>query len=225
MSKQTIPRLELLSSLLASRLTESIKSALEDVKKLDSVTYWSGSTGVLCWFRSPNKEFKQIVENRLVEIRRLAPPELWKYVPTKQNPADIASCGTTATQLTENKLWWNGPEFLIKSTEHWPCEPYKDHQEDYSKLKSPAGNITTSAVDVAQVPSIVELIGATRYSSMARLFRVTAYVSRFVDNLKKRVEKLDATIGSLSSEKMDNALNADQKWIKDMQFPMSLQAN
>ena len=57
---------------------------------------------------------------------------------------------------------------------------------------------------------------------MARLFRVTAHVLRFVDNPKKRVEKLDTTIGSFSSEKMDNA---EQKWIKDMQFPMSLQAN
>ena len=82
MSKQTIPRLELLSSLLVSRLTESIKSALEDVKKLDSVTYWSDSTVVLSWIRNPNKEFKQIVDNRFVEIRRLALPELWKYVPS-----------------------------------------------------------------------------------------------------------------------------------------------
>ena len=96
------------------------------------------------------------------------------------------------------------------------------HQEDDSELKSPPGNITTSAVDVAQIPSIMELIDATRYSSMARLFRVTAYVLRFVDNLKKCVEKRDTTIGSFSSEEVDNA---EQKWIKDMQFPMSLQAN
>ncbi|XP_028415550.1 uncharacterized protein LOC114538622 [Dendronephthya gigantea] len=41
MSKQTIPRLELLSSLVASRLTKSVKEALNDVKKIDSVTYWS----------------------------------------------------------------------------------------------------------------------------------------------------------------------------------------
>ena len=47
MSKQTIPRLELLSSLLASRLTESVKKALNDVKRIDSVTYWSDSTVVL----------------------------------------------------------------------------------------------------------------------------------------------------------------------------------
>ena len=106
MSKQTIPRLELLSSLVASRLTESVKNALNDVKSLDSVTYWSDSMVVLSWIRSPHKEFKQFVENQLVEIRRSAPPELWKYFPTKQNPADIASRGTTATQLVENKLWW-----------------------------------------------------------------------------------------------------------------------
>ena len=76
MSKQTIPRLELLSSLLASGLTESVKKALNDVKRIDSVTYWSDSTVVLSWIRNSNKEFKQFVENRLLEIRRLAPPSL-----------------------------------------------------------------------------------------------------------------------------------------------------
>jgi hypothetical protein len=29
----------------------------------------------------------------------------------KQKPAEIASRGTTATQLVENKFWLNGPEF------------------------------------------------------------------------------------------------------------------
>ena len=80
MSKQTIPRLELLSSLLASRLTESVKKAMND----DSVTYWSDSTVVLSWIRNSNKEFKQFVENRLLEIRRLAPPNYGSmYLPNK----------------------------------------------------------------------------------------------------------------------------------------------
>ena len=136
MSKQTIPRLELLSSLLASRLTESVRKALDDVKSIDSVTYWSDSTVVLSWIRNSKKEYKQFVENRLREIRRIAPTELWKYVPTKQNPADIASRGTTATQLIENKLWWNGPEFLVMSNEHWPSQPCNS-QDDDSELKSP----------------------------------------------------------------------------------------
>ena len=111
MSKQTIPRLELLSSLLASRLTESVKKAMDEVKSIDSTTYLSDFTVVLSWIRNSNKEYKQFVENRLQEIRKLAPSKLWKYVPTKQNPSDIASRETTATQLVENKMWWNGPEF------------------------------------------------------------------------------------------------------------------
>ena len=82
------------------------------------------------------------------EIRKLAPSKLWKYVPTKQNPADIASRGTTATQLVENKMWWNGPEFLVKSNnEHWPSQPCS-YQEDVSELKSPQISVTTSTVNI-----------------------------------------------------------------------------
>ena len=72
MSKQTIPRLELLSSLLASRLTESVKKAMGEIKSIDLTTYWSDSTVVLSWIRNSNKEYKQFVENRLQEIRKLA---------------------------------------------------------------------------------------------------------------------------------------------------------
>ena len=221
MSKQTIPRLELLSSLLACRLTESVKKALDDVKSIDSVTYWSDSTVVLSWIRNSNKEFKQFVENRLREIRRLAPSELWKYVPTKQNPADIASRGTTATQLVGNKLWCNGPEFLVQSREHWPFQPC-NYQGDDSELKSQGISITTSAVNVEKSPNIMELIDAKKYSCLGRLLRVTAYVLRFIGNLKKRVQRDDITVGPVTCEELDNA---EMKWIKDIQNPMTQQAN
>jgi hypothetical protein len=221
MSKQTIPRLELLSSLLASRLTESVKKALEDVKRIDSVTYWSDSTVVLSWIRNSNKEYKQFVENRLREIRKLAPSELWKYVPTKQNPADIASQGTTATPLVESKLWWNGPEFLVKSIEQWPSQP-GHYQEDDSELKSPRNSVSTSTVNVTKIPSIMELMDASKYSSIGKLLRVTAYVLRFIYNLKQRRQDLDTIIGSITSEEFSNA---EIKWIKDIQYPMSKQAN
>ena len=168
MSKQTIPRLELLSSLLASRLTESVKKALENVKRIDSVTYWSDSTVVLSWIRNSNKEYEQFVENRLREIRKLAPSELWKYVPTKQNPADIASRGTTATPLVESKLWWNGPAFLVKSIEQWPSQP-GHYQDDDSELKSPRKSVPTSTVNVTKIPSIMELMEASKYSSIGKL--------------------------------------------------------
>ena len=174
-----------------------MKKALNDVKnfrRMDSVTYWSDSTVVLSWIRNSNKEFKQFVENRLLEIRRLASPELWKYVPTKQNPADIASRGTTATQFVENKLWWNGHEFLIKSNKHYPSQPCNSQEND-SELKSPRVRVTRSTVNVAQIPNIMELMDTSKYSIIVRLLRVTAYVLRFINNFKKRVENLDTTVG------------------------------
>jgi hypothetical protein len=161
---------------------------------MDSVIYWSDSTVVLSWIRNSYKEFKKFVENRLLEIRRLASPELWKYVPTKQNPADIASRGTTATQFVEKKLWWNGHEFLIKSNKHYPSQPCNSQEND-SELKSPRVRVTRSTVNVAQIPNIMELMDTSKYSIIVRLLRVTAYVLRFINNFKKRVENLDTTVG------------------------------
>ena len=34
----------------------------------------------------------------------------WKYVPMKQNPADIGSRGITISKLGD--LWWKGPSWL-----------------------------------------------------------------------------------------------------------------
>ena len=192
-----------------------------EVKSIDSTTYWSDSTVVLSWIRNSNKEYKQFVENRLQEIRKLAPSKLWKYVPTKQNPADIASHGTTATQFVENKMWWNGPEFLVKSNEHWPSQPCS-YQEDVSELKSPQISVTTSTVNATQIPNIMELLDASKYSSIVRLLRVTAYVLRFVNNLKKRVQHLEPTVGPLTHDEINSA---EMKLIKDIQYPMSKHAN
>ena len=83
-------------------------------------------------------------------------------------------------------MWWNGPEFLLKSNEHWPSQPCS-YQEDVSELKSPQISVTTSTVNVTQIPNIMELLDASKYSSIVRLLRVTAYVLRFVNNLKKHV--------------------------------------
>ena len=59
-----------------------------------------------------DKEFKQFVQNRLVEIRSYAKPEQWNYCPTKVNLADFALRGLLASKLEENELWWHGPAFL-----------------------------------------------------------------------------------------------------------------
>ncbi|XP_068741806.1 uncharacterized protein [Montipora capricornis] len=67
----TIPRLELLSSLVLARLINSVLTAFEGTLRVDSVFCWSDSQIALRWIWGVNREFKQFVQNRVVEIRGL----------------------------------------------------------------------------------------------------------------------------------------------------------
>ena len=93
----TIPRLELLSGLLLARLMRAIHHALESEIQLDMPTCYTDSQIALCWIKEEDKEWKQFVENRVSEIRRLVPAKHWKHCAGTENPADIPSRGTTPT--------------------------------------------------------------------------------------------------------------------------------
>lgn len=49
-------------------------------------------------------EFKQLVQNRVIEIRRLVSPENWNYCPSESNPAYICWRGMEASGLIKNQL-------------------------------------------------------------------------------------------------------------------------
>ena len=116
----TIPRLELIGALILARLICTILTAFEGTLNIDSVFCWLDSQIALWWIWGVNKEFKQFVQNRVVEIRGLVKPTQSDYCPTEFNPADICSRGSMASKLVANQMWWNGPEFLLKSSEFWP---------------------------------------------------------------------------------------------------------
>ena len=78
----TIPRLELLGALVLARLINSVLTAFEGTLRVDSVHCWSDSQIALWWIWGVNKEFKQFVQNRVVEIRRLVKPAHWDYCPS-----------------------------------------------------------------------------------------------------------------------------------------------
>ena len=67
--KQTIPRLELLSALLLSRLMVSVTRSLESILTLSQPTCYTDSKVALYWILGTSKEWKQFVQNRVAEIR------------------------------------------------------------------------------------------------------------------------------------------------------------
>ena len=73
----TIPRLELLVTLLLARLVSSITQSLESNIALKPPMCWTDSKVALYWIRGINKSWKSFVQNRVNEIRRLVPVSQW----------------------------------------------------------------------------------------------------------------------------------------------------
>lgn len=114
----SIPRLEMMAAVLGLHLTLSVIAVLEISMK--DVTLWSDSLNVLWWIRKPSRKMRPFIANRVGEIQHQTEPTQWRYVPTKENPADLPSRGEMAADLVANSLWWNGPAFLLEDSSEWP---------------------------------------------------------------------------------------------------------
>ena len=114
----TIPRLELIAAHTVTNSAANIREALLS-QNIKSVTCWTDSTVVLQWLNDKGR-YKVFVANRVSKIleRKFI---AWKYVSTKQNPADIGSRGSPVRKLPE--LWWKDPTWL-KEFPKWPARPY-----------------------------------------------------------------------------------------------------
>ena len=86
-SNMTIPKLELMGTLILSRLTSFVKTALKDTIPISNIFYWSDSKVSLSWIKAHDKEFVTFVENRVQEIRTLTNYENWFHCITTENPA------------------------------------------------------------------------------------------------------------------------------------------
>ena len=65
-----------------------------------------------------------MVATRLDEIRNVSSTEQWHYIPTKLNPADLASRGLSPRRTDNaNTCSLNGPAFLREPSEGWNFKP------------------------------------------------------------------------------------------------------
>ena len=86
----TVPRLELMGSVLLSKLVVPVKLAAEKMLNVTKVVCYSDSQVVLWWLKLIRKDWKLRFENRVQIVRKNAAPENWFYVPTDRSPADLA---------------------------------------------------------------------------------------------------------------------------------------
>ena len=143
----SIPRLDLIATVMVANLAENITNSLQRFK-VTVVHGWSNSMVVLHWVKG-NGTCRQFVKNRIDHINSKAPIQ-WHYVSTDENPADIGSRGCNVNTLP--KKWLEGPTWL-QSKEEWlqrGIEPTKESQEEAKLLKEVfyAAKLDESQVDV-----------------------------------------------------------------------------
>ena len=141
----TLPHLELMAALIATRLTCFVLNSLplHDAP----IFMWSDSQIVLHWIKS-QKQLPAFVHHRITEIRSKLPTAEWRYCPTPENPADLLTRGIDAEALLSSMLWKNGPTWLT-TADKWPLfnqpplpppgayEPSKEY-ETYTACRVPS---------------------------------------------------------------------------------------
>ena len=114
----SLPRLELMGALTGVKLLRAVLANLEETPV--RVVAWTDSRVVLAWIRSETLSLKwsTFVANRVTLINELVEAE-WRHVPGIDNPADLASRGTTDFAKLEDEMWKHGPMWLCEESE-WP---------------------------------------------------------------------------------------------------------
>ena len=231
----TIPRLELLSCLLLSRLLVSIKNAVEVEIKIDRCVNWSDSEIALFWIKGRRKEWKPWVENRVNKIRDRVSVDSWRHVSGEVNPADLATReGLIRDIMTER--WWKGPEFIMSDESGWPTQKiFNGFQsklvleeakksslcdEELLIINETVKGTTANLAAIELKMNIQVVINMEKFNSFKKLCRVTAFVFRFVNNLKKSISNKKEQLITDEEITIKELDSVERIWLEHAQFEL-----
>eukprot|EP00794_Sanderia_malayensis_P013531 gene13531-biopygen10799 len=206
----TIPRLELMSARILATLMNTVQNALSPQVKIDKIKYWLDSKTALYWIFNSG-HWKQFVQHRVNEILTVSSKGDRGHVSGLENPADIGSRGVSASQLQESTAWWEGPQWLKQGEDKWPKSMHISESDDVEEEKKMANVLSVAAERSNAVSNIIDI---GRISSLRKLLRVTAYVKRFVSNLKNKRTNQPIKRGNIEA---DEIKQAEMLWIKGAQ--------
>ncbi|XP_029340892.1 uncharacterized protein LOC115033071 [Acyrthosiphon pisum] len=202
--KMTIPRLELCGALLLAELTNALLKSTNI--NIQSVNLWLDSIVTLHWIGSDPARWLTFVSNRVGQIQTLTPSAVWRYVPSADNPADVASRGSNGQELTANQLWWNGPRWLTTPAE-WPVA---DNYEN-STFNIEERTVQCSMAITTTSGTSSSLLLLNRHSNLERLLRIVSYIIQFCRNCRP---KANPTAGSCAVSERRQAM---EYWIRAVQ--------
>lgn len=207
LKKISIARLELCAALLLSKLIVKVAQALNFSEI--PIFAWTDSTIVLSWLCEHPVRWKTFVANRVSEIQDNVSPDRWQHIPTKLNPADIASRGMTFNELRDSSLWWHGPPFLSNSMDQWP-------RKTSVRIKTALPETRKKMKLFYCNPWLQKESLISKFSSLNKLLRVTAYCLRWSKH--RRTQEVVITASEL-----DYTLKIWIKLTQEEYYPMEMQ--
>ena len=194
LKKVTIPRMELTAATLAVRLYARIASELDC--DINESYFWTDSMSVIRYIANEATRFHTFVANRVSVIREATDVNQWKYVDTKNNPADHASRGLSSSDL-ENKSWCTGPQFLWSPEQCWNktqeiSTALSHDDKEVRKIK-----VVTSTL--VEEPGLMDRM-LERHSDWMRLKKSVGWLLVFVSNLKMWVNRRKALEMEISKD-------------------------
>ncbi|XP_058817850.1 uncharacterized protein LOC131681156 [Topomyia yanbarensis] len=190
----SIPRLELQAAVLGIRLMKFILES-HPVKIARRVLHSDSST-FLSWIRCDPRRYKQYVALRVAEVLSESEVDEWRWVPSKMNPADIATKWGHGPPLDPDHEWYRGYKFMKLPETTWPPQrvAIPITEEEIRSCYTHHG---------ISIPTPV--VNFNRFSRWPTLLRGLAYVFRYVSNLHRRIKKQDTTAGYLTQEELRKA--------------------
>ena len=163
--KMSIDRIELCGAVLNKRLKEFIEK--ESRLQFQRVYHIVDSQIVQAMIQKESYGYNTFAGTRVGEIQEGTEPKDWYWIESDLNVADYLTRGKSPSEIDENSVWQQGPEFLKEPENHWPVS------QNCCDVQLEKTIMTT---DVRSTDSLSARINIQRFSSYTRLIRVTARV-------------------------------------------------
>ena len=206
---KSIPQLELLAVFLALKCLPLILDSIN--MSVEHIHLWSDAQVVLEWLTSGCKSKSKFTSNRLEDIASMKKKLQEQYtcdishhyVDTSSNVADMLTRGLTAKDFYKKlQLWLHGPDWLSGDSDQWPTSPLHCLSEE-AKRAVEIQHQQASIEPSRQRPITQPILDINDFSSLQRLYGVTALVFQFINRLKHR--------------EADSREQARMYWLKIMQ--------
>lgn len=192
----SIPRLELMSAVLLSKLVLFVKQNIQNISF--KITALTDSSVALAWLQTPPYKLKTFVSSRVAQIVEVVPSNCWFHVRSENNAADLCSRGILPTQIVaEYERWSCGPSWLTDDVHLWPISTfYVNSKTEILELKTNTDAFAFTSQNIKQknLENLFE-----NYSSFNKLQRVIAWCLRFIKNCKAS----QRSVGPLSTHELN----------------------